>query len=416
MPSLRRGTNLSRIAGYNEAVIIDAIRRSRGGLSRVELAGETGLSAQTVSNIIRRMIDTALVVEGDRVTAGLGKPRTLLALNPGGRYAMGVHLDPLVMTVVVLDFCGDVVAHAQRPTPTAASPDSVLGVVTTAIGELVVEAGIDRTRIAGIGFASPGPVDVASGVILDPPHLPDWRNVPLGDHLHRITGLPVVLDKDVIAAAVGERWAGAALDHTESLFLYLSTGVGVGIISDDTVQRGLTGNAGDIGHLVVAPDGPACACGLRGCLGATLTPRALVAEAVSAGVMGPEHRAAESGDPSEVDRSFDELCRLSRDGDPAARAVIDRSAIHLAKAVSTLANLADTEVVVIGGPTWSRLSDHYLATVPDLVRGCLVRGSLGPPLHVVGTALGEDVVAIGAACLVLDQTYAPNPAAFALQN
>lgn len=416
VPALRRGTNLARIAGFNEAVIIDAIRRSRGGLSRVELTELTSLSAQTISNICRRMIDAGLIQEGERVVTGVGKPRTLLTLNPSGQYAVGVHLDPLVMTFVVLDFTGSVVAHSQQPTPTAASPTEVMDDVTEAIEELVAGTGIDESAVAGIGFASPGPIDTQAGVILDPPHLPGWRNVPLRDHLREITDLPVILDKDVIAAAVGERWAGATMGYANSVFLYLSTGVGVGITIDDTVVRGFSSNAGDIGHLVVDPDGPLCACGLRGCMGAALSPAAFVSGAVERGLLPASTlKGAHASDPAKLDKAFDALVTRADAGDEDALEVIRISAVRLAKAVDTLANLVDTEVVAFGGPTWTRLSEHYLRLVPDMVSGHLVRGALGP-LRLRGTALGEDVVAIGAACLVLDRAFSPHAASFALSG
>ncbi len=416
MPPLHRGTNLSRIAGFNEAVIVDAVRRSTAGLSRVELASATGLSAQTVSNITRRMLESGILQEGPRVVTGMGKPRTLLTLDATGRYAIGVHLDPLVTTVVLLDLRGAVVAHTQLPTRSGATPDEVLQEVTVAITALVADAGVESDRLTGIGFASPGPIDSQRGVVLDPPHLPGWRNVPLREHLREFSGLPVVVDKDVIAAAVGERWAGATLGHTDSVFLYLGTGIGAGITVDASVLRGLSGNAGDIGHLLVSTDGPPCECGLTGCLGVALSPRGLVAAAVGTGALSEDHLAAvTSRDPAAVDHSFDALCELGRGGDARAVAVIGRSAVHLAKAVSTLANLVDSEIVVIGGPTWSRLSEQYLAIVPDLVRDAVARRSLGVPLEVVGTALGEDVVAVGAACLVLDQVFSPSASVFALE-
>ncbi len=105
----------------------------------------------------------------------------------------------------------------------------------------------------------------------------------------------------------------------------------------------------------------------------------------------------------------------AEDGDEAALEVIRVSAVRLAKAVDTLANLVDTEIVAFGGPTWSRLSQHYLRLVPEMVSGHLVRGALGP-LRIRGTALGEDVVAIGAACLVLDRAFSPHAASFALSG
>lgn len=188
-----RGTNLARIGDFNEAVLIDTIRRSPNGVSRVELVEATGLSPQTISNIVRRMIDARMIVEGERLRdGGMGKPRTLLRLDPTGAYAVGVHLDPRVMTFVLLNLHGHVIRHMSRATPTAAAPDDVLAQVHEAVRSLVDDAGIERTRLTGIGFASPGPIDVERGIVLDPPHLPGWRNVPLRDHhpTHRTTGTP----------------------------------------------------------------------------------------------------------------------------------------------------------------------------------------------------------------------------------
>ena len=411
----RRGTNLARIAGFNEAVFIDALRRSDEGLSRVELTELTGLSAQTISNISRRMIDAGLIVEGDRIVSGVGKPRTRLALCPEGQYAVGVHLDPLVMTYVIVDFTGHIVLDSQHPTPRT-EPQDVLHLVTESIADLIARAQVDPARISGIGFASPGPIDTSAGLILDPPHLPGWRDVPLRDHLRTASGLDVLLDKDVIAAAVGERWTGSTVGVRNAVFLYLGTGIGAGLTVDDEVIRGFSSNAGDVGHLVVDPDGPECECGLRGCLGIVASPAALVRAAVAEGIL-PEHHtdASRLADPALVAEDFDRVASLADAGDPAARGLIRRSAVHLAKAVSVLANIIDAEVVTFGGPTWSRLADQYLDILPELVRGRLARGRLGD-LRVNGTALGADVGAVGAACLVLERYFSPTAASFALTD
>ncbi len=415
MRPLRRGTNLSRVAGFNEAVVIDAIRRARHGLSRVEISEQTGLSAQTVSNIVRRMLESGLLLEGDRVTQGLGKPRTPLTLNPDGRYAIGVHLDPLVVTLVLVNLRGDVQAHMQRPSPAGAEPVDIIADIAETIPLLLERAGVPTDLVAGIGLASPGPVNAESGTVLDPPHLPHWRHVPAADLLAGRVGLPVMLDKDVIAAAVGERWRGATLGYANSLFLYLSTGIGAGVVVDDAILRGSTGNAGDIGHLIVDDRGPVCTCGQRGCLGVTLSPAALVERAVADRVLSGTHLdAVRSSDPSRVDQSFSALCALVDAGVPGAVAVVDASAAHLAKAITTLANVFDTDVVAVGGPTWMQLRAVYLPRLSDLVQPGLVHRPGGKPVAVVGTALGDDVIAVGAACLVLDGEFAPAVSSIAL--
>lgn len=412
---LRRGTNLSRIAGFNEAVVIDAVRRARHGLSRVEIASQTGLSAQTVSNIVRRMLESGLLQEGERVTSGLGKPRTPLTLDPDGRHAIGVHLDPLVTTLVLVNLRGDLAGHRQLPSPANRDPAEVLDEIAAAIPGLLADAGVTLETVAGIGLASPGPVDVGRGRIVDPPHLTSWNDIPAVELLEAATGLPAVLDKDVIAAAVGERWTGATLGHANSLFMYLSTGIGLGIVIDDAIIRGSTGNSGDIGHLIVDVNGPLCSCGMRGCIGVTLSPAALIERAIVVSALGGSHLdAVRSADPARIERSFDAFCELLAAGDPKVAMVVQESATQLAKGLTILANVMDTDVIAVGGPTWMRLRDHLLPRLTGESGTLPVHAAGYRPVTVVSTALGDDATAIGAACLILDREYSPAVGSIAL--
>lgn len=402
-----RGTNVARVAGFNFAVLLDAIRRSPAGLSRVELTSATGLSAQAVSNIARRGLDSGLLVEGEREQpSGIGKPRTPLRLNPDGVYAVGVHLDPHAITYVIVDLAGHVVARATEPLDLAAKPADVLTAVARRIERLVKSSGIPREKIAGVGFASPGPVDLATGTIVAPPHLPLWRDVHVTQELGRLTNWPVVLDKDVAAAAVGERWAGLTMDANHSTYLFMSTGIGTGIITGGSVLRGLTGNAGDVGHLSVDSSGPDCPCGLRGCLAGVLAPRGILGDAVEAGLFPP---AAISDE--DQDALLTRLVTEYQEGVPAAASVIDRAAQRLAIAVRTIANITDCEVVAIGGNTWVRLAP---ALEPLLMAHLdpIARGELAP-LQIV-SSVTEDAAAIGTACLVLDAAFIPSTETIAL--
>ncbi|MGW7686180.1 ROK family transcriptional regulator [Kribbella sp. NPDC054772] len=396
---VRRGTNFDRVGGFNDAVVLDAIRRSEQ-LSRVELAEATGLSGQAISNIARRLLDAGLVREAGRLRgAGLGKPRTLLELEPTGQYAAGVHLDPSVVTVVLLDLTGGVVA--RRPVDQDADDPGVLidGIAKT-IEDVIAESGAPRDRVTGVGIAAPGPIDVERGVVVDPPNLSTWHLVPLRDELRERTGLPVVLDKDVTAAASAERWAGQGGSF---LFFYLGTGVGAGLVIEDELIRGSSSNVGEIGHVIVDPDGPLCYCGRRGCVGESSQPRYLVQQAVDAGVLAS---GIDLDDRLAVDAAFARLCELAVDG-PAA-VIVAGLATRIAKVVEDIANLLDLERVVFGGPHWEQLAPVFGDAVRDaLTDRFLVRAV--HPFEVAGTVLGAEVGAIGAASLVLDQTFSPNP-------
>ena len=384
----RRGTNLPRMGDFNESVVLDAIRRVPDGLSRVELVEVTGLSAQTVSNICRRLLDNGLAREAGTKSTGAGKPRRLLQVNAGARYAVGVHLDPAVVTLVVLDLLGNVVARAQRPTPEAADPDHTMVEMSESINALLTDSTVPREHILGLGIAAPGPVDLASGLVIAPPELTGWGRVPLRDYLADNTGLPVLLDKDVIAAAVAERWAGVAVNTDNFLFFYLGTGSGMGLVVDDVVLRGLSGNAGEVGGLYAA-----------------CTTNALVTEAIEQGVLGPEFKP--SG-PRDAEQSLRELCRHASSGNVTAGEIIDRWAVRVGRGVAAAATLVDSEMIVFGGPLWPLLADRFL----PVIQGIVESSPFVEKVHataVTTTGLGEDVGAIGAACLVLDQILSVQP-------
>lgn len=411
-PSPRRGTNLPRMGDFNLTVILDAIRRSSGGLSRVELAQIVGLSPQTISNISRRLLDQHLIIEAGKEGSGPGKPRTILRLNPSGMYAIGVHLDPAVTTFVVLDLVGAVVQHSRIKTPGGNDPAAVISTIAAEIVQLVADSGVDTAKIAGLGLAAPGPIDLDNGTVVEPPLLPGWDRVELRNALAEATGYSVLVDKDVTSAAVAETWAGGPSGAGSFIFMYMGTGIGCGIVLNDEVVRGTSGNAGEIGHIIVDPDGPSCDCGLRGCVKSSCIPQVLVAQAEAAGILEGT-RPATTG--AEVQESFSRLCDLADAGDTRALGIIDKSATLVARAVAVVTNTLDVERVVFGGPFWTRMSQRYLEKVP----GLLDANSAARKIHtieVVGTGVGEDVGAIGAACLVLEHMLAPRAQRLLLES
>jgi predicted NBD/HSP70 family sugar kinase len=414
---VRPGANLPRIADFNQAVILDAVRRAPDGLSRVELAELTGLSAQSVSNITRRLLSRDLITEaGTLVPAGRGKPRTLLRLHRRGHFAIGVHIDPTVTTVVLLDLVGEVVASIRTLPASAAPPPQLVAAITRAADDLVASSGVDARRVLGLGIAAPGPVDPGTGAVLAPPLLPEWTSVELRGLLHEATGYPVVLHKDAAAAALAELWRGpqgsaAALE--DFVFLYVGTGLGAGLVIGGELLSGSTNNAGEIGHLMVTDDGPRCLCGQRGCVGAACMPRNLVAEAADAGLLTRPEPGTGDG---EIDELFTTLCTLSAqrtDDGRAARRILETSAFRLARGAATVSNLLDVRAVVFGGPIWSRISEIFLPILRDTLLTTTEARQVHP-VTAVGSSLGADVAAIGAGCLVLEHAFSTRPATLLL--
>lgn len=411
--SARRGSNLPRVGDYNQVVVLEAIRRSTDGLSRVEVAAATGLSPQAVSNICRRLLQTGLVEEAGKKVAGPGKPRTLLRLAPNGRFAVGVHLDPALTTFVVLDLVGRPVARSVRPLRPGLGPDQVLREVAEEVAALIASSGVDPERVVGLGVAAPGPVDTATGSLVRPPNLLGWDRVAIRDVLGEATGLSVLLDKDVVAAAVAELWTGAVGGTDSAVFFYIGTGVGAGLVLRGEVHRGTSGNAGEMGHLVTGSDGPPCACGQRGCVGEVCSPRTVVETAHLRGIGPLDPPEGLGGDDPDhrdvVGARFRRLCALAEDGHPGAQELLDDMARRFAKSAGDVVNLLDVDQVVFGGPLWEHLAPTFLRIVPKVLRGSVVTA----PLHattVRGTSLGADVAALGAASLVLDEAFSPRSA------
>ncbi|MFB4353525.1 ROK family transcriptional regulator [Microbacterium sp. LS_15] len=400
--AMRRGTNLPRMGDFNQSVILEAIRRSVDGLSRIELVDATGLSAQTVTNITRRLLDEGLIAEAGRTINGPGKPRVTLRLVAESRFAVGVHLDPAVITVVLLDMSGAVRRRRSVRTGDKA-PESIADAMAHTVETVVEDSAVDRRLVAGVGVAVPGPLDAERGTVIDPPKLRGWRRVPLRAVVAEASGFDVMLEKDTVAAAVGEQWTGRWAADGSFVFVYLGTGIGASLVRDGDAIRGSSRNFGEIGHIIVDPAGPACSCGARGCVDVVCTPQAIVERAERAGLF------ADTVDPEDVqavEARFTRLCERATDGEPAAVAALETAAAHLSILIAVLSDLLDVDRVVLGGPCWAILSDLYLPILPEMVhRRSATRALRSIPID--GTVVGEDVGAVGAACVVLDAVLTP---------
>jgi glucokinase len=227
---------------------------------------------------------------------------------------------------------GSIVATVRRPTSTG-SPSVVLASIADALTALAEAAGVSPDGFATVGVGIPGLVDRAAGTVRHAVNLGLGDDpLPLADHLGRLAGAPVVVDNDVNAAAVG---AAAALSCTGDLaYLSVGTGVAAGFVLGGRIRRGAHGAAGEIGHLPVAPGGPLCECGQRGCL-----------EAVASGTAIARRWSGADGDASAAST----LLAAAAAGDGVAAEIRDDVAGHLAGAVALIAQTVDPEVIVLGG-------------------------------------------------------------------
>jgi predicted NBD/HSP70 family sugar kinase len=403
------GTNLPKVGSYNQNVVLDAIRSS-GAISRVELAEQTGLTPQTISVIVRRLLTDGLVREdGARPPAGPsggGKPRTTLRVEPTAGYAVGLHFDPGEIRAVLVDLAGTVLAESRRAVPAPVRPDEAIALMGRAVRKVVREARVPQRRMLGVGLACPGPIDQELGLVLYPPRLAGWDRVPLAAMLEKNTGFPVTMDNDATAAAIGERWSGVAKNIGNFIYLYMGTGIGGGLFLSNQVYRGAFRNAAEIGHITVEPDGPECYCGNRGCLEAVACPAAMVADAHRLLAEGGDGALAEAyaRNPETVDHEA--VCVAAAAGDRLARSVLDRAIRHLSDAAVTVTNVLDVELLVLGGPALGAVGGLYREALAE----ALARRPIARHVHQVSVSLspaGGGAAAVGAASLVFHHAFAP---------
>lgn len=374
------GTNLEQAKSHNRRVVIEAIR-TNGALSRAAIARLTALSTQTISNIVEELEREQLLRAQATLKGARGQPAVPYSINPDGGYSIGLQLDHQLAVGVITDLSGTVRARIERPVdrPTPAQAMPLLAAIA---GDLMRKFRFDRARLLGIGMAMPGPFDVEGMTSVGPTALPGWQDFPVAEELQRLTGIPVTVENDATAAAIGERLYGVARNLGSFVYLFIGTGLGAGLFLDGHLYKGSRHNAGEIGHMIVKPGGLECGCGKRGCLERYVSLRAA-------------YECLEIPDP---DHASPELLQALLANGDSLEAWVVQAIDPLRQAINMLELALDPETVVLGGfmPVGviellaSRLDPLYLSVSSTSARTV--------PRVLVGAA-GKDTSVLGAAAL-----------------
>lgn len=392
---MRFGASLSDVSKYNENAVIHALR-ALGPTSQTNIAAHTGLSISAVSTIVRNLAGQGYLTEVCTESVGRGRPRVIVDLVASASYAVGLHIDPAVMSAVVLDLRGTVVEQGSRESIDPLDPASSLDEATALINEIVARSGIDRSRILGACAAVPGPLESATGSIVETVWLPGWAGVSIEAELTRRLGTPVPVIKDTLAAVIGENWvrAGEGLDSI-MIFVYLGTGTGIGLSLHGEPVHGSSGNAGEIGRMLLALGSP----DMRGM---DNDPYNLIKEAQEQRIFPA---SASNWKPRDLEKQLSALCGMATDGDEYAERILRAAGSRIAEMVVMVSEVFDADTVVFGGPNWAYLQPFY----EQIAVAALARPSARGPhsVAVLSTAMGTQVGAIGSACAVLDARFVP---------
>ncbi|MCM3502335.1 ROK family protein [Microbacterium sp. P26] len=385
----------------SRALVVDLIR-SAGPISRTELTTATGLTQPAISLIVRKLLDDEVIVEAGTVPSTGGKPRRLLDINRRARHGIGIQLGFESATLVATDTNGGVVARERLPGAGSDAPDDVIARLADSLESFLTAADIPAASVQGVAVVLPGPMRTDPGTVIEAPTLPHWRDVPLRSAFETALRMPVLVDNDASAAALGEFWSRGISRYRSFACVYIGSGIGAGVVVDGALFRGASSNAAEIGHITVDPTGPECFCGNVGCLEVVAAPRAIVARALDdaaiTATLGLDERAT-------VAQNWEVLSRAAVDGDSAATALVIESARAVAGATLTLTNLFDLDDIVLSGPGVATAGSLFVREV---------RASLGRAFarkaHSFSVELSinpTDSAAIGAAALTLQGQLAP---------
>lgn len=300
---------------------------------------------------------------------------------------------------------GDTWSFARCPTGVQDGPDAVLKRLFDLGHAVLGAAGVDATRLSGTGIGCGGPLDATAGVLIAPPHLPGWRDVPVVQRATDVYGLPAVLDNDGTAGAAGEWRFGVGRGSRNLVYLTVSTGIGGGLVIDGRTYRGAAGNGGEPGHVTVrAADDRRChSCGRVGCLeayasGTSIAERAAdaVAQALAAGratvLAGREPLTAA------------DVSAGARAGDPVAAEVWDETVEILAGGLTSLVNAFEPDLVVLGGGV-TRAGELLMAPLRRRV-AAQAMGPAASAVRLITASGGDQAGVLGAAAVAFERLTA----------
>jgi glucokinase-like ROK family protein len=381
--------------------------RTRGALSRADIARHTSLTKATASRIISDLIGRNLVREVGVGRLSRGRRPILYDFNTASAIALGIEVRQKECQAVVTELDATPLKSYVMPLPDT-SVTTLLEALERLVAAVHKEFAYD---LVGIGIGIPGIYDYQRETVVLAEHL-DWMHVELAKMVRERLNLNVYVVNRANAAALGEKWYGAGRGCDDLVFINVGSGIKAGLIVGGSLFSGSNGSAGEIGHMTIALDGPVCVCGKRGCLEALASTTAIVARVKALARAGkaltsPEHP------PAAVEAlTRQEVLAAARAGDPGVLSVFREAGTYIGIAVANLINVFNPKRVILGG-----LVSQAPAEFLEAIKQAAELHAFGIPWQaadIVVAELGQDAVAIGAAALLLSAYLQPSSSPLSL--
>lgn len=367
---------------YHQKLLLNLIR-IHGPVSRVDLTKMTKLSPTTVGRIIDTILELGLIVEMGKSSTGLGRKAKLLDINQFGMYAIGIDMDMYNLKAGVVDLCGNILYSDSIPTPNTFSIDEVVLSIKSLVESLENRCNPTvQEKIAGVGITFPGNVSWPDGVVQLSPQF-KWENVSLKEKIEEIYNGTVLIKNNVKSSANAEILFGLGKKYTNFVIFHCGSGIGSAVVLNGNVVYGSNDMFGEIGHIIVHPNGRKCSCGRRGCLQAYACMESLEAEA---GI------------------TFSEIIRKSNQGDSYCFSLINEATDYISAAISNIINMYDPPLIILSG----EMFDHYEAirsSILDKLKQQLWKVLPHPPKIKFETSDYDSKSVISASSIIFQQCF-----------
>ena len=362
-------------------LVVERLLRDRS-VSRAEIARSTGLSKQTISEVMRDLERDGWVHEDGQIQGSVGRSAVTYALRPDAAFVLGIDLGGTKLHIALADLHGEIVAESIEPTSSDGGA-AVVAQIERMKDALLQHASVSAQRLRGGVMGSPGMVDPASGSIVIAPNIPGLDSLDVRAALRERLGIDITIENDVNLAAIGEHWRGNSRRARSFAFIAVGTGIGMGIFSDGYLVRGARGAAGEIAYLPLGGD-PYDARGLRfGTLETAIG---------SAGIV--ERYLGLGGSPGSTVRDvFDRL-----EIEEAARITIDEVSRILTTAILAVHSILDSEIIILGGSIGAR--PELKLRIDEHLGRCMRE-----PVRIELSALGNRATLIGAIGSAIDLVH-----------
>src|SRR5699024_2428870 len=384
--SMQRGS-FQMMKSVNKSLILNTIRLNQP-TSRAEIAKQVKLTPPTVSAIVKELIEEKIVEETELGQSKGGRKPTMLQINDQQFNMIGIDIGPSKVHSILTDLSGHIIERHTADLAAAISEDAFFSLLKKMTDHMIAAAP-HLEHIIGIGVAMHGVVDIQSGKALFAPNL-NLNNIPIKAYLESMFKIPVYVENDARAMALGESWFGHHQNPHSMLVINLSTGVGAGIIVNGELFHGYDDLAGEVGHMTIDMDGPLCKCGNKGCFQTFATGKAIVRE-VNTLLKEDQYTLAE------------DVHEDAKNGDASCIKALQHIGSSIGVALTNLIHIINPQVIVLGGGV-TKASDFLLPTIKKEIQDRALTND-AKETTVKITDLGKNATLYGAIALVLKDVF-----------